>query len=161
LDKQVAEMTAGNNLNDLCQRASAPSPKDERQDIEFKKKVAQACNKPNRAAVVPAVTDVLRDMLETASRTCTMMTIVQRFTFDYVKRGVWVSYPDPIRGCTNVAVTRTLRADPSTPSNWNYAEVTVATPSKDSLCHAESGTAEFTWRQAYTPSQLKCRYVEM
>jgi hypothetical protein len=66
-----------------------------------------------------------------------------------------------IRACSNVAVTRTLRADPSTPSNWNYTEVTVATPSKDSLCHAESGTTQFTWRQSFTASPLNCRYVEM
>jgi hypothetical protein len=79
----------------------------------------------------------------------------------YVKKGVWVSQPDPFRACANVAVTGTLRSDAGTPSSWNYTEVTVAKPSKDSLCHATSGTTEFTWRNVYTASQLNCRYVEM
>jgi len=161
LDKQVAEMTDGDKLKDLCQRESAPRPKEEPQDIEFRKKVGKACEKSSRAAVVAAVTEIFRDMMETSSQTCTMTTIVFRFTFSYEKEGVWVSHPDPIRACSNVAITRTLRADPSTPSNWNYTEVTVATPSKDSLCHAESGTTQFTWRQSFTASPLNCRYVQM
>lgn len=162
LDQQVAEMTDGDKLKELCQRESARHAEHEsQQDVEFRKKVASACDKANRAAVVAAVTDMVRSLEETASQTCTMATVVFRFTFAYVRKGVWVSYPDPMRSCTNVTITRTLRADASTPSNWNYTEVTVAKPSKDSLCRADSGTAEFTWRQAFTTSQLNCRYVEM
>jgi hypothetical protein len=161
LDKQVAEMTDGDKLKDLCRRESARRPTDKSQDIEFRKKVAKACGKPNRTEVVAALTGIFRDLEETGSQTCTMTTVVFRFTFSYVKKGVWVSYPDPIRTCTNVAVTHTLRRDVSTPSSWNYTEVTVATPSPDSLCRAESGTTEFSWRQAVTASQLGCRSVEM
>jgi hypothetical protein len=162
LDKEIAEMTDGDQLKKLCKGDTAPRPKDEfQQDLEFRKKVAKACGKTNRAAVVAALTDIFRDTLETVSQTCTMITIVRRSTFVYVKNGVWVSYPDPTRICSNVAVTGTLRRDVRNPSSWNYTDVTVATPSKDSFCHAESGTTEFTWRKAFTASPLKCRYVEM
>lgn len=154
-------MVEGDKLKDLCQHESVRRPTDEPQDVEFKNRIAKACEKQSRAAVVAALTAIFRDVGEAASHTCTMMTVVQKFTFSYVKKGTWVSHPDPIRACSNVAVTRTLRADLSTPSNWNYTEVTVATPSKDSLCHAESGTTEFTWRQAYTASRLNCLFVEM
>jgi hypothetical protein len=161
LDKQVAEMTEGDKLKDLCQRESTPRPKEGKEDIEFRKKIATACGQASRTAVVAALTDIFRSMDETASRTCTMMTIVQRNTFSRVKKGVWVSSPNPYRTCTNVAVTGTLRQDREILSNWNYTEVTVATPSKDSLCHAESGTTQFTWRQAFTSAQLNCRLVQM
>jgi hypothetical protein len=162
LEKQVKEMTDGDKLKEVCQAELARRSKDgSQQEAELGKKIAKACNQPNRAAVVAALTDIFRDVGEAASHTCAMMTVVQKFTFSYVKKGIWVSHPDPMRACSNVAVTRTLRADLSTPSNWNYTEVTVATPSKDSLCHAESGTTEFTWRQAFTASRLNCSYVEM
>ena len=158
LAKAVAEMTDGDKLKELCQKESTRPPTSQ-QDEEFRRKVTKACDKKNRADVVASVTDIVREMEETASHTCTMMTFVSRIPFTYVKKGVWVSPPDPLRNCQNVAITRTLRRDGS---SWNYTEATVATPSKDPLCSvAESGTTEFTWRQAYTATPLGCRYVEM
>jgi hypothetical protein len=152
---------SGDEVVERLVQCSAADATNHRRTLPSETRLATACDKANRAAVVAAVADMLRSLEETASQTCTMATVVFRFTFAYVRKGVWVSYPDPIRSCTNVAVTRTLRANASTPSNWNYTEVTVAKPPKDSLCRAESGTTEFTWRQAFTASPLKCRYVEM
>ena len=160
LDKQVAEMVNGDKPMALCQELTRQPKGDEsQQETEFRSKVGSACRKADRAAVVAALTDVLRKWSESASQTCSMMTIIRRTTFEYVRKGIWVSRPDPSRICTNVADTGTLRRDAN--GHWNYTEVTVATPSKDSLCHAESGTTEFTWRKAITGSPLNCRYVEM
>jgi hypothetical protein len=154
------QLTEGDRLKELCE--GDWTRKDESpQGVEFKKKVAKACSQPSRTAVVDALIEVIREMEEPAYHTCTMATTVFRITFAYVKKGVWVSNPDPMRTCPNVAITRTLRADISMPSGWDYAEVTVATPPKGSLCRAESGTTEFTWRQVVTASQLNCRSVEM
>jgi hypothetical protein len=159
LDKQLAHMTTDDQVKEFCKGESAKAETQE--EVEFRKKVAKACEKADPSAVAPALRAIFREMFDAASQTCSMMTIVRRSTFLYVRKGLWVSYPDPTRACTNVAVTGTLRRDERHPSAWNYTEATVANPSKDSLCHAESGTTQFTWRHAFTASQLKCRYVEM
>lgn len=174
-DKQFAEMSEDEATKEaikVCQeldqltkdepRQNGHRTKDElRQEAEYREKLATPCRKKDHAAIVAVLSDMLRKQAERESQTCKMTTIPRRLTFAHVKKGVWVHLPDAYRLCKNVKVTGTLRRDAHNPDEWNYTEVTVAAPSKTSFCHAETGTVEFTWRKAFTPQELKCRYLEM
>jgi hypothetical protein len=157
--KQAREMTS-DELTKTC-KGLGQETEEWREDAELRERGLRACAKKDNTAIVTTLGSLLRKSAERESQTCRMVTIPRRSTFTHVRAGVWVSVPDPFRVCDNVKVTDTIRRDQRSPDSWNYTEVTVATPSKDSFCQAETGTVEFTWRNAVTPYELTCRYLAM
>jgi len=158
LDKEAAKLSSA-DLKKACEEALAPKLKSgSHDDAGFSEKVGKACAANDRASIVAALAGWFREQADREGQTCSMTTIARRGTFRHIKPGVWVTVPDSFNACPNVKITGTLIHDDV---SWNLTEVVVATPSTNSLCQAESGTTEFTWRVAVTPTPLKCRFVQM
>jgi len=150
-DKAISEM--GDVLKVCSENFGQAKGGEPRHETEFRAKIQNACKAKDRAAAI----DAIRAVAEVESQTCKLFSVVLRKTFTEVDKDTWISKEDP-GICDNIKVTSTLRRNRDF---WNYSEVEVATPSKNSLCHGISGTTHFTWDKAVTAYDLKCRYVEM
>ena len=158
IDKMIAQL--GDPL-DMCKQLTAPLGRGEpNHERLFMERARNACAKKDRTELVAA----FRDRAEIEGQTCTLLTFVQKHTFEKINNDTWISYPDHQGICDNVSVTRTLRRDPKFHSGWNYTESTVAGPPPavaPTVCKASSETVSFTWRKAVTAYETTCRYLTM